>query len=196
LPQNLKRAEFMLVVLQKLAGLYVRLRTHTEVGVGSSVNWINLLRANRGKLTVGTGSIIQCRICFDSPHGAVAIGSRSFVGSSLIVCHSLVTVGHDVLISWGVTIVDHDSHSIYWSKRCRDLEQWSQGSKQWDNVAIRPVYIEDKAWIGFGAVILKGVRVGEGAVVGAGSVVTRDVRPYTLVAGNPAREIREIRDAG
>ena len=49
-----------------------------------------------------------------------------------------------------------------------------------------------KVWIGFNAIILKGVTIGEGAVVGAGSVVTKDVLPWTVVAGNPARLIREI----
>jgi galactoside O-acetyltransferase len=56
----------------------------------------------------------------------------------------------------------------------------------------KPVKIEDKVWIGFNSIILKGVTVGEGAIVGAGSVVTKDVPPYTIVAGNPARIIREL----
>ncbi|HDR9000040.1 acyltransferase [Burkholderia vietnamiensis] len=55
----------------------------------------------------------------------------------------------------------------------------------------KPVVIEDHVWIGARAIISPGVRIGEGAVVGAGSVVTRDVEPYTIVAGNPARYIKE-----
>ncbi|KVH30662.1 acyltransferase [Burkholderia cepacia] len=55
----------------------------------------------------------------------------------------------------------------------------------------KPVFIEDHVWIGARAIISPGVRIGEGAVVGAGSVVTRDVEPYTIVAGNPARFIKE-----
>lgn len=55
----------------------------------------------------------------------------------------------------------------------------------------KPVVIEDHVWIGARAIISPGVRVGEGAVIGAGSVVTRDVEPYTIVAGNPARFIKE-----
>ncbi|MBK8021791.1 MAG: hypothetical protein IPK19_10285 [Chloroflexi bacterium] len=55
-----------------------------------------------------------------------------------------------------------------------------------------PIRICDKAWIGFNAVILKGVTIGEGAIVGAGSVVTKDVPAWTVVAGNPARIIREF----
>ena len=55
-----------------------------------------------------------------------------------------------------------------------------------------PVIIENDAWIGFNATILKGVKIGEGAIIGAASVVTKDVAPYTIVAGNPAKLIREI----
>ena len=56
----------------------------------------------------------------------------------------------------------------------------------------RPIVIEDKAWIGINSTILPGVRIGYGAIVGAGSVVTKDVPPMTVVAGNPARFIKGI----
>ena len=58
--------------------------------------------------------------------------------------------------------------------------------KNWENVKSAPIKIKDKAWIGFNSIILKGVTIGEGAIVGAGSVVTKDVADYTIVAGNPA----------
>ena len=56
----------------------------------------------------------------------------------------------------------------------------------------RKIIIEDKVWIGIGATILPGVRLGYGCIVGAGSVVTKDVPPLTVVAGNPARIIKRI----
>jgi len=61
-------------------------------------------------------------------------------------------------------------------------------------VATAPVKISNKAWIGVRAIVLKGVTIGEGAVVGAGSIVTSDVPPWTIVAGNPARIIRPLTD--
>ncbi len=101
-------------------------------------------------------------------------------------------VGDDVLISWDVTIVDHDSHALDFANRSNDVENWLDGKKDWSHVAISPVTIGNKAWIGFGAAILKGVTIGEGAVVAARSVVVKDVAPWTLVAGSPARVIKEL----
>ena len=66
------------------------------------------------------------------------------------------------------------------------------GNKDWTDVPVRSVVIGDKAWIGFNSIVLKGVSIGERAIVAAGSVVTRDVPAATVVAGNPARVIREI----
>ena len=103
-----------------------------------------------------------------------------------------VDIGDDVLISWGTTIVDHNSHATSFTLRSNDAVDWLEGKKDWTNVKIAPVKISNKVWIGFNCIILKGVTIGEGAVVGAGSVVTKDVPPWTIVAGNPARIIREI----
>ena len=66
-------------------------------------------------------------------------------------------------------------------------------NKNWDVVKSRPITIEDKAWIGMNCTILNGVTIGEGAIVGACSVVRENVEPWTVVAGNPAKVIRRIR---
>lgn len=60
----------------------------------------------------------------------------------------------------------------------------------------RPIVIEDKVWIGINSTILQGVKIGYGAIIGAGSVVTKDVEPLTIVAGNPARVIKKIESNG
>ena len=103
-----------------------------------------------------------------------------------------VEIGAGVLIAWGCSIVDHNSHSIEWKLRENDTKLWIQGLKEWDHVKVAPVKICDHAWIGFNSIILKGVTIGNGAVVAAGSVVTKDVAPYTVVGGNPAKVIRVL----
>jgi galactoside O-acetyltransferase len=72
------------------------------------------------------------------------------------------------------------------------VRNWYAGVKDWSRVDIAPVEIGPRSWLGFNVGILRGVKIGEGAVVGAGSIVTRDVPPWCIVAGNPAKVIREI----
>jgi len=142
--------------------------------------------------TVGAGSIVHARIIADRMEAAVSIGSNTYVGRSTIVAAARVEIGDDVLISWGCTIVDHDSHALEWHDRAGDVSDWHRGMKNWSKVPCAPVRIRDKAWLGFNVIVLKGVVIGEGAVVAAGSVVTRDVSPYTLVGGCPAKTIRQL----
>jgi galactoside O-acetyltransferase len=163
-----------------------------SIGVGAVVNYWNLRNTKNGRIVIGQDSIINCRIDFDHQTGCIQIGDRCYIGSSHLVCHTKIVLENDVIISWNVTIVDHDSHSIYMRHRKQDVTDWIKGEKCWNYVNIKPVYIEQGAWIGFGASILKGVTVGRGAVVAAQSVVTKNVPPFTVVAGNPARVVREL----
>ena len=61
-----------------------------------------------------------------------------------------------------------------------------------DQTEIEPVIIEDDAWLARGSMVMKGVRVGQGAIVAAGAIVTQNVEPYTIVAGNPAKKVAEV----
>lgn len=141
---------------------------------------------------VGDRSMLQAKVLFDRSNAALSLGARTFIGNSTIVIASRVEIGDDVLVAWGCTIVDHDSHALRFSDRKDDVTNWHDGKKDWSHVEIRPVTIRDKVWIGLNAIILKGVMVGEGSIVAAGSVVTHDVPPYVVVAGNPARVVREL----
>ena len=164
-----------------------------SVGQGATIAWRRIRRVAGNHLSIGNESIIHADISFEERGGEVRIGSRTFIGRSNLVCYRKLIIGDDVIMSWGVTIVDHDSHSIDWTKRRNDVTEWGRGCKAWDNVAHAPVTIADKVWIGFNVSVLKGVTIEEGAVVGACSVVTRDIPAYSLAAGNPARVIRTLR---
>ena len=141
---------------------------------------------------VGDLSMLLADVLFDREGASLSLGDRTFVGKSKIAIASRVEIGNDVLIAWGCTIVDHDSHALLFANRKDDVSNWYLGLKDWSRVEIEPVIIQDKVWIGLNAVILKGVTIGEGAIVAAASVVTRDVAPWTMVAGNPARVVREL----
>ncbi|MDT4740710.1 acyltransferase [Bradyrhizobium sp. WYCCWR 12699] len=161
-------------------------------GSDTSVDWRRLRGVSGNRLQIGGGSIVHANIIFENQGGEVRIGDRSYLGLSTLICFRNIAIGDDVLVSWGATIVDHDSHSLEWDLRRSDVRDWARNRKDWTHVPSAPIVIGDKAWIGFNVTILKGVTIGEGAVVAACSVVTRDVPPRALVAGNPARIIRML----
>ncbi len=167
--------------------------TNLLVGRGSTFN-VSRVRSSKNdcQVTVGNGSLVECNIHFECEHASVQIGDNTFIGGSKLICSKKITIGNDVLIAWGCTIVDHNSHAIQFSLRKNDVLEWMKSKKDWKYVEQKEIVICDKSWIGFDSIILKGVKVGEGGIVGAGSVVTKDVPPWTIVGGNPARIIREI----
>lgn len=162
------------------------------IGRNASFNRFGL-RMNPGdRLSIGDDTQVSASLRTDRSPATIEIGSRTSIGGSLIVAAERVSIGDDVLISWDVTIVDHDSHNLDFALRKDDAVAWHAGKKDWSNVAIAPVTICDKVWIGLGVTVLKGVTIGEGAVVAACSVVTKSVPPWTLVAGNPARALKQL----
>jgi acetyltransferase-like isoleucine patch superfamily enzyme len=186
----LRRAIIGLV--DSVLGWKSRLSPAVKIGRGSSVAWRRIRNVDGNLLVVGENSIIHADISFEQTGGEVRIGDRSFIGRSHLVCYRSLLIGNDVIMSWGVTIVDHDSHSLNWEMRRDDVLDWGKGLKNWQHIAHAPVVVKDKAWIGFNVSILKGVTIGEGAVIGACSVVTRDIPPFTVAAGNPAKVVRSL----
>jgi acetyltransferase-like isoleucine patch superfamily enzyme len=144
-------------------------------------------------LSIGAGSNVEARIVFERRDASVCVGSRTHVGSGTLIDSACgIEIGDDVLIAFDVLIMDHNSHSLSFSERCHDVSDWIQGKKDWTHVRSSPVRIGDKSWIGARTTILKGVEIGEGAVIAAASVVVKDVAPWTIVGGNPAALIREL----
>lgn len=185
----------VIAAIDSLLGWKIRRQGAVQTGQGTKLIWRRINCAAGNRLTVGEHSIVLANIRFEDSAGSIRIGNRCFIGKSDLVCYRSIDIRDDVIMSWGVTITDHDSHSLDWQYRKDDVLQWHTGRKDWKHVANAPVVVESKAWIGFNVSILKGVTIGEGAVVGAGSVVTRDVAPFSVVAGNPARRIRSLTSA-
>jgi acetyltransferase-like isoleucine patch superfamily enzyme len=119
----------------------------------------------------------------------IDIGDDCYIANAALVSAARITVGSRVLIAGGVTIADSDFHPMDPAARLADTVALSPRGRRDRRPAItaRPVVIEDEVWIGWNATILKGVRIGAGAIVHPGSVVTHNVEPGCAVAGNPAR---------
>lgn len=153
-------------------------------------------------LEIDGNSMIGCNFIFESTQGYIKIGERTFINAGTnLISRTRIDIGNDVTIGWGCYIYDHNSHSLDWQDRVDDLKRQREDyyeqinfitSKNWDTVKSAPIKICDKVWIGFNAVILKGVTIGEGAVIAACAVVTKDVPPYTVAAGNPAKVVKNI----
>jgi acetyltransferase-like isoleucine patch superfamily enzyme len=126
--------------------------------------------------------------------GTVSIGDYCFFTNAVLLCELELRVGNYVIIGWNATIADTDFHPIAPAERIADAVACSPMAKGRSRPPIPrlPVIIEDDVWIGPNATILKGVRIGSGSFVEAGSLVTRDVPPRSRVLGNPARVIGEI----
>jgi len=150
-------------------------------------------RTDQGEVNIGEGSNVEASIYLERDGARVRIGARTHIGANtLITCAEEVSIGDDVLIAFDVLISDHDSHALNFCERQHDVSDWMRGVKEWGRVMLAPIRIGDKAWIGARVILLKGVQIGEGGVVAAGAVVTRDVPAWTLVAGNPARPVKEL----
>jgi acetyltransferase-like isoleucine patch superfamily enzyme len=171
--------------LVRSRGAFSRLATVTSrAGVQSL--------APRDHLEVGDYTYLDGEIFLLTPDSRCRIGHHSFLAADarLWVLEAM-TIGNFVHIAPRVDIFDNDSHSLDPSHRRQDAVNVFERKQPIDysKVARAPVVIEDDAWIGTRSVILKGVRIGRGSIVAAASVVTRDVPPFTLVGGNPVREL-------
>jgi len=116
----------------------------------------------------------------------ITIGNNVYIGyASLLSCADSITIGNKVRIAEGCRIYDNNNHPVDPVARTRNEPV---GEKD-----IASVILEDETWIGAYSTILKGVTVGQGAVVATGAVVTEDVPALTTVAGNPAKVVKKIK---
>lgn len=129
------------------------------------------------------GVIQPCIFNVCSPNSEIIIGNYVGISGSTINATESITIGNNTLIGSGCLISDTDSHPINPDIRLTNCNQ---------NVRSEPIVIGNNVFIGARSIILKGVHIGDGAVVGAGSVITKDVPAKTIYAGNPAKFIKNI----
>lgn len=145
----------------------------------------------RGEIVVGSGVHFSGKPSFAfsarySPNPKLFIGNGSFLGHNcaLTIAHE-VRIGDNCLIAGDVRITDFDGHPL-----C--AQQRRAGATFTPETTLLPVIIGDDVWIGHGAIVLKGVKLGDRSIIGASAVVTRDVPADTIVAGNPARVVKSL----
>jgi acetyltransferase-like isoleucine patch superfamily enzyme len=169
-------------------GVRLRFANNIRLGKGVYLDHGTYLHATPGGIDIGENSIVMHGAVLhvynfrDLPHAGIKIGKDSLVGEFTIIRgQGGVTIGDRVYTSpyTQIIAVNHMFHDVK-----RPFTE--QG------ITAEGIVIEDDVWLGAGAVITDGVRVGKGAVVAAGAVVTKDVPPFTVVGGVPAKVIKRV----
>jgi len=187
------RASSMLSKFLHFIRNLINKRRVSSCGNNSTIIGVVSKRAPKSTIVIGNDCLIEGSLVTETDNSKIIIGNNTFIGGgSLVDCIISISIEDDVLISHGCILADSDNHSTRYSTRKKDLADWKKGTHDWSTTESSPIKIDRGSWIGMKSIILKGVTIGEGAIVGAGSVVTKDVPPYTIVAGNPAKIIREI----
>src|SRR5260370_3820586 len=121
--------KFIGMFVEYLAERKYRTRCRTTIGSGVLIKFRRLGGPPPAILQIGDGTIFEARISADRPEAVIRVGKNTLVGNSHLVCADRIEIGDEVLISWGCTIVDHNSHSISWDKRKRDVKDTQIGKK-------------------------------------------------------------------
>ncbi|EKD71404.1 MAG: hypothetical protein ACD_46C00193G0005 [uncultured bacterium] len=161
------------------AGSYLRLgygsggiSVYKNTGINLEFHKNSILKI-RGISKVGYGS----SICIYENAELIMHNNTYLAGNLTIKCAKKINIGNNCAISWNVTLIDSDFHPWSVNDVNREISE--------------TIIIEDHVWIGNNSIILKGVTIGEGSIVGAGSIVTKNVPKNCLVAGNPAKIIHQ-----
>ncbi|WP_029903693.1 acyltransferase [Prevotella sp. 10(H)] len=158
----------------------------TDISIHGRVNIGRNFQMNNGYSYNIIGRQQPC--CFIVGRGGeLIINNNVGISSTAIVCWNRIEIGNNVRIGGGTVIYDTDFHSLDYKERI-SLPEIK------DNVMTAPVLIKQNAFIGANSTILKGVTIGEGSVVGACSVVTKDVPDNEVWGGNPAKFIKSLKN--
>lgn len=168
-------------------GVRIRFASNLRIGRNVYLDHGVYLHACPSGISIGDESFVMKNAILhvynfrDLPHAGISIGARSLIGEACVLRgQGGISIGDDVYLAPLVQIlaINHN-----YADPTRPISQ--QG------ISTKGIVVEDGAWIGGGAIILDGVRIGRNAVIGAGAVVTKDVPAYSVAVGNPARVVRK-----
>ena len=167
---------------------------HATTRLGRSARIINIGN-DSALIKVGANTIVEGSLLTFAHGGRITVGEWCYIGEgSRIWSAGQIDIGDRVMISHNVNIFDNLTHPVDPVLRHQHFRAIaSVGHPHRIDLGARPVRINDDAWIAAGAMVLRGVTIGKAAIVGAGAVVSHDVPPFAIVAGNPARVIRYVK---
>lgn len=142
----------------------------------------------REQIQIGANTVSRGECIVSTPTGRIEIGSYCYIGDHTRIWSAVgIKIGNHVLISHSTNIHDNDAHpQSAPARRCHVVAGLNPDMTEVD---MAPIVIEDDVWIGFNAAIMKGVTIGKGAIIGAATMITKDVPPYAIMVGNPARQV-------
>ncbi|GEM_PF-249724 len=159
-------------------GVYFESNFPLIMGYGS------IFVGNRVRISGNVNLFVSYKV---NPNPTIQIGDDVYLGyGSIYSCADKIRIGNRVLIAQGASIYDNNNHPLDPKARAEN--------KPVERGNVAPVVIEDDVWIGSNAVILKGVTVGRGAIIATEAVVANNVPPMTIVAGNPAKVVKHLKD--
>lgn len=180
---------------------YISIDPTTLIAPSATIQLYNLPTPPKVMLRIGAMSHVFGHFVFLKPDAEISIGDRCQIGSSQIIASKTISIGNDVLMAWGITLIDTDTHSTKWEDRKEDAKNSYHdyltnptnliASKNWKNVPSAFISIGDRSWLGFNSIVLKGVQLGPETIVAAGAIVTKSYDGSCTIAGNPARKINE-----
>jgi acetyltransferase-like isoleucine patch superfamily enzyme len=162
-----------------------------RVRLGAGARLVNL--AAKERVAIGADSVVR-GILRNEPGGQLRVGRFVYVGDGALLSSAAELVVEDgVLIAHGAQVFDNDSHPIDAAQRESHFRSML-GYRDGVRVVLpgAPVRLGRRSWVGLNAIVLKGVTVGEDSIIAAGSLVTRDVPPATVVGGNPATTVKTL----
>jgi galactoside O-acetyltransferase len=177
--------------------LYLEIDPTAIISPSASIVISHLPEIPRIMVRIGANSHIAANIALTTQNASVNIGSECQIGASNIIAASEITIGNSVIISWGCTFLDSNNHALNWEGRKNDVLNGIESYKltngksisilhDWTSAQTEPIFIGSRSYIGMNVSILKGVKVGDEAVIGAASVIRRDVPPKSISIGNPS----------
>jgi acetyltransferase-like isoleucine patch superfamily enzyme len=160
----------------KTAGVpMVKLSTHAKIILGNNVT----LNSRNDGYHANMHSPVK--LYADKNNALIRIGHNTRINGACLHAHSMIEIGDNCLIAANVQIMDGNGHEVCFENPTNRINTSSKAKN---------IYIEDNVWIGLNSIILPGVRIGQGSIIAANTVVTKDVPPMVIFAGNPGKIVK------